>query len=331
MRGCPMAITNRNQLIREVYQLLNKEGFETSNIYDQSCFDIVARKKLLILLLKILVNIDSINEAHVEEIRQISNVFLASPIIVGIKSKNHILEEDVVYERHGLPAIGLQTLKNMIVYDEYPEILADRGGYYVQINGNVLKEYREEYNLSLKDLADLAHVSRATMYKYENGMVRANTETAMLLEEILNTKITLDIDLFEPYQEDIKLKADGTNINTKHGTNAQNLAKLGFGVVSTNKSPFDALAKAEIATQKKENPLIANLNVQDEQNTKTLKKMAVSLKDLSLVTSSNPFFVLTDDKIKDSIDGIPVIKSWEMKEFENSKEFLKLVKERRDS
>ena len=330
-----MAITNRNQLIREVYQLLNKEGFETSNIYDQSCFDIVARKKLLILLLKILVNIDTINEAHVEEIRQISNVFLASPIIVGVKSKNHILEEDVVYERHGLPAIGLETLKNMIVYDEYPEILADRGGYYVQINGNVLnvlKEYREEYNLSLKDLADLAHVSRATMYKYENGMVRANTETAMLLEEILNTKITLDIDLFEPYQEDIKLKADTSKLNQTQGTNAQNLAKLGFGVVSTNKSPFDALAKAEIATKKKEQtPLIANLNVQDEQNTKTLKKMAVSLKDLSLVTSSDPFFVLKDDRIKDSIDGIPVIKSWEMKEVENSKEFLRLIRERRNN
>ncbi|MBR5504607.1 MAG: transcriptional regulator [Methanobrevibacter sp.] len=324
-------MTNRNQLIREIYLLLNKEGFETSDIYDQSCFDLVARKKLLILLLKVLVNIDSINEAHVEEIRQISHVFLASPIIVGLKSKNHILEEDVVYERHGLPAIGFQTLKNMIIYDEYPEILADRGGYYVQINGNVLKEYREEYNLSLKDLADLAHVSRATMYKYENGMVRANTETAMLLEEILNTKITLDIDLFEPYQEDIKLKADSTNINTTHGTNAQNLAKLGFGVVSTNKSPFDALAKAEIATKKKDNPLIANLNVQDEQNTKTLKKMAVSLKDLSLVTSSDPFFVLNDEKIKESIDGIPVIKSWEMKEFENSKEFLKLIKERRNN
>ena len=238
-----MAITNRNQLIREVYQLLNKEGFETSNIYEQSCFDIVARKKLLILLLKVLVNIDSINESHVEEIRQISNVFLASPIIVGVKSKNHILEEDVVYERHGLPAIGLETLKNMIVYDEYPEILADRGGYYVQINGNVLKEYREEYNLSLKDLADLAHVSRATMYKYENGMVRANTETAMLLEEILNTKITLDIDLFEPYQEDIKLKADTSNLNQTQGTNAQNLAKLGFGVVSTNKFHLMRLLK----------------------------------------------------------------------------------------
>ena len=142
------------------------------------------------------------------------------------------------------------------------------------------------------------------------------------------------IDLFEPYQEDIKLKADTSNIATG-GSNAQNLAKLGFGVVSTNKSPFDALAKAEITKNNKlkegQNPLIANLNVQDDQNTKTLKKMAVSLKDLALVTSSDSFFVLNDDKIKESIDGIPVIKSWEMKEFENSKEFLKLIKERKNN
>ena len=85
----------------------------------------------------------------------------------------------------------------MIVYDEYPEILADRGGYYVKINGNVLREYREEYSLSLKDLADLAHVSRATMYKYENGIVRANTETAMALEEILiKTWPNWDLELY---------------------------------------------------------------------------------------------------------------------------------------
>ena len=288
-----MPIQNRNQLLQNIYQLLNKEGFETSNIYDHSCFDLVARKKLLILLLKALVNIDTLNEAHAEEIRQISKVFLASPIIVGMKSKNHILEEDIVYERHGLPAIGLETLKNMIVYDEYPEILADRGGYYVKINGNVLREYREEYSLSLKDLADLAHVSRATMYKYENGIV---------------------------------------SLNKSLGSNAKDLAKLGFGVVSTNKSPFDALAKAEIATKKdNKNPLIGNINVQNEENIKTLKKMAVSLKDLALVTSTDSFFILKDDKVQDAIDGIPVIKSWEMKEFDNSEEFLKLIKERKNT
>ncbi len=320
-------MNNRAQLIQGIHQLLINEGFETSHIYEHSCFDMIARKKALLLMLKILINVDSVNEAHVEEIRGLSNSFLASPILVGLKSKNHLLEEDVVYERHGIPTIGVQTLKNMIMYDEYPEILADRGGYYVQINGNVLKEYREEYSLSLKDLADLAHVSRATMYKYENGKVRANTETAMALEDILNTKITLDIDLFKPYKndEDIKLKADlSTNDNR-----VKDLAKLGFGIVSTEKSPFDALAKLNNPKINPNNPLITNL--ENNRNSKTLKKMAITLKDLSLITLSDSFFIVNNKKIGESLDGIPVVKSWEMKEVGDSAEFLKIVKERRDN
>ena len=115
------------------------------------------------------------------------------------------MEEGVIYERYDIPTIGLETLKNMILYKEYPEILADRGGYFVKIDGNVIKQYREEYSLSLKDLADLAHVSRATMYKYENEIVRANAETAMILEEILNTKVTLDIDILKYNPEELKI------------------------------------------------------------------------------------------------------------------------------
>ena len=320
-------MNDRTQLIQEIHQLLINEGFETSHVYEHSCFDMVARKKALLLMLKVLINVESVNESHVEEIRELSNAFLASPLIVGLKSKNNILEEDVVYERHGIPTISVQTLKNMIVYDEYPEILADRGGYYVQINGNILKEYRKEYSLSLKDLADLAHVSRATMYKYENGKVRANTETAMALENILNTKITLDIDLFKPYKQpvDTKLKADA--FNSDNPTN--DLAKLGFGIVSTEKSPFDALAKLNEPKVNPNNPLIANL--ENNRNSKTLKKMAITLKDLSLITLSDSFFIVNNEKIGDSLDGIPVVKSWEMKEVGDSAEFIKIVKERRDN
>ena len=196
---------NRSKMLQEIDNLLTSEGYKTSNIYDQGSFDLVARKNLLILLLKTFLNIDSINEANAHEMKQLANIFRASPIIIGEKSRNGILEEGVIYERYDIPAISFETLKNMILYKEYPEILADRGGYFVKVDGNVIKQYREEYSLSLKDLADLAHVSRATMYKYENEIVRANTETAMILEEILNTKVTLDIDLLKPtISEDIE-------------------------------------------------------------------------------------------------------------------------------
>jgi len=321
---------NKNQVIEEISQLLAGGGFETSQVYHQSCFDMAARKKLLLLLLKVLVNIDSVNESHVQEIRKVANTFLASPLIVGVKSKTHKLEEDVVYERHGLPVIGVDTLKNIVLYDEYPEFLADRGGYYVNVNGNVLREYREEYSLSLKDLADLVHVSRETIYKYENDLVRANPETAMLLEDILNMKITIDIDVFDVPKEG----ADFNRINPEENIASEktkDLTNLGFDVIETKKTPFDALAINNNLNNHstEDSPLIANL--ENNRRTKTLHKMAISLKDLSLITDSDSFFIINNKKIKESLDGIPVIKSWELKEAEDSKEFLKLVKERRDN
>ena len=306
----------RSQILHNIKNLLNTQGFKTSDIYDQGSFDIVARKKLSILLLKIFLNIDGINEKNAHEMKQLANIFLASPIIIGEKSGNGFLEEGVIYERYDIPTIGFETLKNMILYNEYPEILADRGGYFVKIDGNIIKQYREEYSLSLKDLASLAHVSRATMYKYENGIVRANAETAMILEEILNTKVTLDVDLLKQPNEDIKFSDEDSD-----------LAKLGYGVISTDKSPFDAVAKMKNSDDN--SPLITN--VEKNRSEKTLKRMAVPLKDLSMITTSEPIFIINNDKIKKSIGSIPVIKTWELKEFENSKELLKIIKERKEN
>ena len=59
--------------------------------------------------------------------------------------------------------------------------------------------------------------------------------------------------------------------------------------------------------------------------------MAITLKDLSLITLSDSFFIVNNKKIGESLDGIPVVKSWEMKEVGDSAEFLKIVKERRDN
>ena len=54
----------RGRMLQEIEKLLISEGYKTSDIYDQGSFDIVARKNLLILLLKTFVNIDSVNESN---------------------------------------------------------------------------------------------------------------------------------------------------------------------------------------------------------------------------------------------------------------------------
>ena len=66
----------RDHILIEINDLLSNHGFETSNIYDRSCFDMVARKELELLLLKILINVDGFTGNQAEEIKKISrNIF----------------------------------------------------------------------------------------------------------------------------------------------------------------------------------------------------------------------------------------------------------------
>ena len=323
----------RDHVLVEINNLLSNHGFETSNIYDRSCFDMVARKELELLLLKILINIDGFTGNQAEEIKKVADTFLASPLVVGIKSKNEYLEEDVVYERHGIPVIARETLRNMVVDEVYPEVFADRGGYYVQMDGEIIKQVREAQNISRKDLANKAHVSRETIYKYERGMVRAFPETAMMLESILNMKITLSVNLLAVpnFDQDKVEKSDNTNINPKISINNQtNLTNLGFGVISTTRTPFDALAKRESEEKIRKNDNTVITNMEKNRNQQALRKMALNVKDLSGITEADAVFLMEGKKSLKCIEGIPVIYNWEIKEMENSKEFLSVVKERRD-
>jgi|WetSurMetagenome_2_1015567.scaffolds.fasta_scaffold212976_2 putative transcriptional regulator len=323
---------HRDQVLIEINDLLSNHGFETSNIYDRSCFDIVAKKELELLILKILINIDGFTGNQADEIKKVADTFLASPLVVGIKSRNEYLEEDVVYERHGIPVIAKETLKNMVVDQLYPEVFADRGGYYVQMDGEIIKQVRETHNISRKDLADKVHVSKETIYKYERGMVRAFPETAMMLESILNMKITLSVNLLSVQGFD-KEKSNSDNPDTKPQLgieNQLNLASLGFGIISTSRTPFDALAKQESGKKVGKNDCTVITNLEKNRNQQALKKMAVNVKDLSKITETDAVFLLEGKKSLKCIEGIPVVHNWELKEMENSKEFLSVLRERRD-
>lgn len=329
MTDMPM---HRDQVLIEITKLLSNHGFETSNIYDRSCFDMIARRELILLLLKVLINVDGFSSQQAQEIKRLAKTFLASPLVVGFKSKTEPLEEDVVYERHGIPVVAPETLRNMVVDDVYPEVLADRGGYYVNIDGEILKEVRERENLSLKDLADVAHVSRETIYKYEHGMVRAYPETAMLLESILNMKITLSIDLFktrEPESDSLNSESPPETENNPRDISKEpkELIKLGFGVLPTHKTPFDAISQTN-SRKEKENILLTNL--EKNRNSQILKKMALNVKDLSDITQKEAVFIMESKRIVECIEGIPAVNTDEICEMENCREFIRLLKERKN-
>lgn len=335
----------RENILHDINLLLNTYGFKTSAIYDRSCFDILARKDDILIILKILVNIDSLTSSQAEELSKIAGTFLASPIIIGFKSKHNYLEEDIVYERHEIPAISPQTLCNIIVNKIHPEVFAKRGGYYVKINGNLLKELREKNDLSLKELADISHVSRETIYKYEQGNSQTYPETAFLLEEVLDSPITLSINLLE--------------LNTKNSLDKKiqepkELIKLGYAVKSSNKTPFDAISerkmndkeilklkaklenkldeiekiRAEINKRTNANNLLIT-NMERNRSEKKLNEIAKQTADISSITGHDALFVLEHEKDMDYIKKIPAIYTWELNDMDEIKDLLKLIKERK--
>lgn len=336
---------NRENVSKEINDLLLSYGFKTSNIYDRSCFDLLARKDDILIILKILVNVDSLTSTQAEELSKIAGTFLASPIIIGLKSKHNYLEEDVVYERHELPVITPQTLCNIIVNDIHPEIFAKRGGYYVKINGELLRQFREQKNLSLKELADMSHVSRETIYRYEQGNSQTYPETALMLEEVLQKPITLSINL---------LDAKNSNSLDKRIQEPKELIKLGYDIKSSKKTPFDAISestqntmditrlqeklenkldevekiRAEINKKTKENNILIT-NLEKRRNTRTLNNIAEKTQDISSVTGYDALFVLENKHDKENINEIPAVYTWEIKDMDNIEDLLKLIKERK--
>ena len=58
-----------------------------------------------------------------------------------------------------------------------------------------------------------------------------------------------------------------------------------------------SLSFKSIVAKDKNSSLIAN--VEKNRSQKTLKRMAVPLKDLSMITSSEPVFIINNEKIKE--------------------------------
>ncbi|MCD7781888.1 MAG: transcriptional regulator [Methanosphaera sp.] len=337
---------SRDNILEDIKLLLSTYGYTTSNIYDRICFDMIARHDNSLLIIKVLVNIDSLTSQQAEELSKVAGTFLASPLLVGLKNNYSPLEEDIVYERHDIPAISPQTLCNMIVNETNPEIFTKRGGYYVKINGQLLKKLREKQHLSLKELADLSHVSRETIYKYEQGNSQAYPETALMIEEILNSPITLPFDI-----DDIELLNTGLD---KTIMEPEELIKLGYDIKSSNKTPFDAVSqrqieqkkleklkkqldiqldeveklKKQIEKQSKKTDLLIT-NMEKNQNDKKLSKIANQTEDISKITDHNAIFILDHEKNNEFIKKIPAIYRWELKDMDEIEDLLKLIEERK--
>jgi putative transcriptional regulator len=311
----------RESLLLQVLDVMERENFEISEMCTSSkgiCFDIFARRNVLLLLLKVLTNIDSISEGHAREIASIGNMLCASPLIVGEKTRNFEMEDGVVYGRHNIPAVTVDTFEDIMLEGTLPMIFASRGGYYVKVDRSLLREARRKKEISLGDVADNIGVSRRSVHKYENEDTCMTLKTALRLEEFLDESLARPINLFfipkaGEFTGELQCEFERNTLKT--------LMELGFEVYPVKKAPFNALAKEE------SDVMITKLT---KTSAEGVSNSARIIKSISDTAKTEAFFVMeSHTKFRENIHGIPAIKEEELARIDDSDELMDVIKSRK--
>ncbi len=303
----------KEKLLKDIRELLMHEEFEIGEpIVKSISFDMIARKDDLILILKALVNIDALRAEVARELKILGKELKAAPLVIGKRSAMGNIMDDVVYSRHGIPILSFTTFKNFIMNGEYPMIYSSPGGFYVNINGWLLRRIREARGISLGELAKIAGVSRKAIQLYEEGM-SATIDSALRLEEYLKIPLIEPINILDLSKLEEERYQNRENIDEIY----RKLMEIGYDVFLTLKCPFEALSKDEFDI------FLTGIG----KNEKKIKYKAMNLRILTHILEKNAFIIVDRAKYEE-LEGIPLIDKEELMEIERKEDIRSIVRER---
>ncbi len=292
----------REDVLKEVNQALIHNGYETKvcEVVGSNCFDIVAKRKERMLIIKVLVNVDNYTREQARDLKKITKTITAIPILIGLRTRRSELIEGVIHERYGLKVVGVDTFKNALKNDA-PAVLIKRGGAYVRINGKRLRRARIRYGFSLGELAKKVGVSRKAIYEYENENMCATLEVALKLEEILGERLIEPLNLFEEVIKNERHDEIGINNTEQIAIKAKEaLAELGLKAEALKRAPFNVIAADEVYSLR----MIAEA----KQTIDEIKRIKVkTVKELAEVMDAKALVMVERESGIDDLEGVPVI------------------------
>ena len=306
-----MILMKREELLEATRQLLLKAGFYCSQICKirPSSFDFIARRDNLLLIVKVLNNIDAISEDVAEELIWVARFLEGVPVVVGRRTCSSYLEDDVVYFRYGVPIITYATLENYL-QGILPFICAAPGGFYVNIDGEKLRKIRMEKGISVGHLARIAGVSRRTIRLYESGE-RASIDVAERIADFIGEEFIKPVNLWEEiWKEEIEIRREIENEMLKL------LERMGVFIFPTHRSPFRAVSQ------------ILDEKVLVGIKERRIVEKARIISNLARVAEKESV-IFMDYCRKKNIEGVPVIAKEELKSMREAEEIIELIEERK--
>ena len=308
----------RTGILDATESILKEAGFQVSErcVARPSCFDLVARRKEQLALLKIHVNIGNISIEDASELQTISEYLSATPFSICNENRRKPLEDDTVYSRYNICTITLKTLEDVALHERCPLVEAGPGGYYVRLEGKEIRERRQKLGLSIGKLADMIGISRRTLYGYEKDMAKASVSVAYNLEWILGVPVVKSIDIFQSISQNKGFLAAAKHIFTKHHFLQKVLkkfAQINFKVSYIKRAPFDFIA------QSLDEPLNIIGGVPDEKE-RNIGQRTEEIVSISKVVNAQPIFITDGQQIPNN--NIPLIHHKDFESVGHLKEFI---------
>ncbi|WP_330630432.1 transcriptional regulator [Halocatena halophila] len=312
---------SRSALVGNVIAMLEDAGFLVSDrcAVRPKSFDVAARRGADVILVKILGNIDSFDTAIGTEMRRLGLYLDATPLVIGLRTRDEQLEPGVVYFRHGVPVLSPDTAMDLFVEEVPPLIYAAPGGLYVNIDGSVLADAREDLDLSLGQLASELGVSRRTVSKYEDGM-NASVEVAIQLEDLFDAPLTDPVDVFEP--DDVREEdspPEDVDADPDDQPLVSVLTRVGFDVHPTLRSPFKAVSEHDGERIK--------MLTGHSAFTRTAEKRARIMSSVGRVTQTTSVYVV-EETSREAVEGTALIRREEIEAIDDGDSLRDLVAER---
>ncbi|MFX0054066.1 MAG: transcriptional regulator [Promethearchaeota archaeon] len=313
----------RTQLMQEVTSHLVEAGFDISSHCDvrPSCFDMVARRDDKIILIKTLANIDAFKKDDAIILQLVAQFFDAIPLIVGKTTRRGALDDGVVYKRYGVPTIAPHSFERMIVEEQQPRQFIQRGGRFVSIDGEKLKEVRLSLNMTQEELADCIQVSARAVLAYEKNEMAVSVDAAGKLERELKTDLVIPVDLLSSVvipDEQPQTAASIENLDLAKRVK-DFFEKLEMSVLWTDRAPFHVIAKEEGP------PLMTGVG---SIKSKALKRRVEILKSVSEVTESDAVLIVEEGQTEQAVSDLPVIRQIELEDIDEPHELKKIISER---
>jgi putative transcriptional regulator len=307
------------EIQKDLITVLDRSGFTTSQIREPSGlnFIIVSRRDDLLLLIKILIGPEQLTRPVAKDILNLSRVLKGSPILITPSTSALPFQDGVLYVRYGIPLMTFNTIFDHMIEEIPPMIYRGTNGFFVTLDGSLLRTRREALNISLGALAESVGVSRRAIQMYESGM-GADIEIAIRVEKALKTPLILPLDPFSK-SEDLQTIRDG--LDTFEGMKKEvleHLDSIGMEILPTQRCPFDALARGE------EELLLTSFG-----GSKTaIHERAGNLSKISKVTGGDPLMVVPNSISTKKIGSTSVLKVSEIKSADNIERLVRLIRER---